>query len=404
MKNKERRNLLNMHNYDYLIVGSGFTGGMFAYLAAQDGKRSLILEKREHIAGNMYDEVDKETGILVQLYGPHTFHTTKKEIYDLVRSIGDWEPYTLRARVEIDGKLTPSPFNYRTVDDFFPFEKAQQIKRHLADTFDYEPKVTIPRLLNSEDPVIREYAEFLFEKDYKPYTAKQWGIAPEDLDISVLERVPVRLSYDDKYFDDRYQMMPVGGFTKFFEKMLSNDLIVIRKGVDALAHIRLDEASGDIYFDGEKLDVPVIFTGALDELFDHRLGVLPYRSLSFDYRVFDRPSFGETSGIAYPMAEGYTRTTEFSKLPYQDGFDRTIVAFEYPEVYGSEKGKLPYYPILTEASKALYARYLAFAGRFPGLVPCGRLADFKYYNMDDAVARAVQVYHDVVAREKAALN
>ena len=389
----------SIRQYDYLIVGAGFAGSVIAYLAAKAGKRSLILEKRSHIAGNMFDEIDEETGILVQRYGPHTFHTKDKAIYEFVASIGEWEPYTLRARVDIQGRLTPSPFNYQTVDDFFPFEKAKEIKRHLAKNFDFAPIVTIPKLLNSEDPVIREYAEFLFENDYKPYTAKQWGIAPEELDISVLERVPVRLSYDDKYFDDRYQMMPVGGFTKFFESMLDDPLIDVVTECDALEHLRLEEESGMICFDGEKLRIPLIFTGALDELFQHKYGILPYRSLSFDYRVFEAPSYGETSGIAYPMAEGYTRTTEFSKLPYQDGFDKTIVAFEYPEKYGTEKGKLPYYPILTEASKALYARYLKYAGRFAGLYPCGRLADFKYYNMDQVVARALEVYGKVSKAE-----
>lgn len=384
-----------IEDYDYLVVGSGFAGSIIAYLAAKAGKRSLILEKRSHIAGNMYDEIDEETGILVQRYGPHTFHTKDKAIYDFVVSIGEWEPYTLRARVDIQGKLTPSPFNYQTVDDFFPFEKAKEIKRRLAKTFDFAPVVTIPKLLNNDDPLIREYAAFLFENDYKPYTAKQWGIAPEELDISVLERVPVRLSYDDKYFDDRYQMMPVGGFTKFFEAMLDNPLIDIVTECDALEHIHLEEESGTIQFDGKKLQIPLIFTGALDELFQHKFGVLPYRSLSFDYRVFDTPSYGETSGIAYPMAEGYTRTTEFSKLPQQDGFDKTIVAFEYPEKYGTEKGKLPYYPILTEASKQLYVRYLEHASRYPNLYPCGRLADFKYYNMDQVVARAIEVFNKI---------
>lgn len=381
--------------FDYLIVGSGFAGSVFAYLAANEGKRSLILEKRSHIAGNMYDAVDEETGIMVQHYGPHSFHTVDEEIYKFVCSIGDWEPYTLRARVEIDGKLTPSPFNFSTVDQYFEPEKAMEIKSHLVNAYNYAPKTTIVKLLKHEDPVIQEYAHFLFEKDYKPYTSKQWGIAPEELDISVLERVPVRLTYDDKYFDDRYQMMPKGGFTHFFEKMLDKPQITVVTEVDANDHLGFDEITGNVFFDGKKLSVPVIYTGALDELFDHKFGVLPYRSLSFDYRVFDTPSYGETSGIAYPLAEGYTRTTEYSKLPYQYGKKKTIVAFEYPEVYGSEKGKEPYYPILTEDSMELYSKYKEYAACFNNLYPCGRLADFKYYNMDNVIKRAIETYEKI---------
>ena len=180
--------------FDYLVIGAGFAGSVVSYLAAKDGKKSLVLEKRDHIAGNMYDEVDEETGILVQRYGPHSFHTVDEEIYKFVCSIGEWEPYTLRARVEIEGKLTPSPFNFATVDQYFEPDKAMEIKTHLVNEFDYAPKTTIVKLLNSDDPVIKEYAQFLFEKDYKPYTSKQWGIAPEELAISVLERVPVRLN------------------------------------------------------------------------------------------------------------------------------------------------------------------------------------------------------------------
>lgn len=388
MDAKKRKN-----EFDLLVIGCGFSGGIIAHLAAERlGKRVLVLDRRSHIAGNMYDEPDLETGILVQKYGPHSFHTVNEDIYRLMIEIGEWEPFILRVRAEVQGKLTPSPFNFQTVDDYFPSDRAVQIKTHLANCFAYRPKVTITEMLASGDEVVREYAQFLFREDYRPYTAKQWGIKPEELDISVLQRVPVRLTYDDKYFDDRYQMQPKGGYTAFFKKMLSSPNIEIRLNTDAREHLELCD-DGKIRFDGATLDVPVVYTGALDELFGCRLGKLPYRSLSFDYRTLPTSEAQPAPGVAYPKAEGYTRVTEFSKLmTLPPETDKTIVAYEYPERYGSEKGKEPYYPILTEQSKALYAQYQQLAEKYPTLYCCGRLGDFKYYNMDNAILRAVEVF------------
>ncbi len=201
----------NVH-YDLVVIGCGFSGAVIAHLTAKRlGRRVLVLEKREHIAGNMFDEKDCETGILVQRYGPHSFHTDNTQVFELVRELGDWEPFVLRARAQIQNRLTPSPFNFQTIEDYFPPDKAVEIKTHLVNEFSYRPKVTILEMLHSCDSVVAEYADFLFRQDYQPYTSKQWGIEPEELDISVLQRVPVRLSYIDQYFDDRYQMQPKGG-------------------------------------------------------------------------------------------------------------------------------------------------------------------------------------------------
>jgi len=385
-----------MNHYDLIVVGCGFSGSIVAYLAAKHRKKKvLILEQRQHIAGNMYDKRDSETGILVQQYGPHSLHTDKKEIYDLLCEIGEWEPYTLRVRVEIQGKMTPSPFNFQTVDMYFEPPKAMQIKKHLADTFDYAPKVTILEMLNSTDDVVREYANFLYENDYRPYTAKQWNIAPEKLDPLVLKRVPVRLTYTDAYFDDRYQMLPRSGFTDFFQKMLSDPQIEIRTGIDARDHISLDTA-GNLLYDGVSLSVPVVYTGALDEFFHYCYGKLPYRSLHFEYETRAAQSYQETASSVYPMASGFTRITEFTKIPCQDGHGKTIIAHEYPEVYGTALGKLPYYPILTERSQNTFGQYRCKAEQYNLFFPCGRLADFRYYNMDDAIEHAAAVYHRLV--------
>lgn len=375
--------------YDMIIVGCGFTGATIAYKAAKDGKRVLILEKRDHIAGNMYDYMD-DTGIMVQKYGPHSFHTDKEEVYDFISQIGNWYEYILRARVMIDEKYTPSPFNFKTIDQFYSEEEAAKLKEALTKYYNNAKKVTVVELLESKDERIRQYAQFLFEKDYRPYTAKQWGIDPGDLDISVLKRVPVRLDYTDGYFDDKYQLMPEGGFTKLFEGMLDSPLIDVELNCDALSRIRIE--NNEIWFDGEKLDIPLIYTGPLDELFDNVYGRLPYRSLRFDLQVHNVDSFQEASGVAYPMAEGYTRITEYKKLPIQDVKGKTVIAVEYPTKYGEKDGKEPYYPILTRESIEAYGKYKALAEKVDKLYVCGRLGDFKYYNMDDAILRALEVY------------
>lgn len=379
-------------NYDIVIAGCGFTGAVIAFKSAMEGKRVLIVEKRNHIAGNMYDYID-EAGICVQKYGPHSFHTNNEEVYEFITQIGDWYEYILRARVMIDGKYTPSPFNFKTIDQYYPAPKAEMLKQALVEYYNSAKKVTVVELLESDNELIREYANFLFEKDYRPYTAKQWGIAPEELDISILKRVPVRLDYTDGYFDDKYQLMPEGGFTSFFEKMLSNPLIDIRLNCDVLDLVEID--GNNIIFENELLNVPFVYTGPLDELFRYKYGKLPYRSLKFDMQIHNVDSYQETSGVAYPMAEGYTRITEYKKIPVQDIKGKTTIAVEYPVTYGTEEGKEPYYPILTENSKEMYKRYCALASKVNRLYVCGRLGDFKYYNMDDAVLRALEVYEDI---------
>ena len=386
---------MRANDYGLVVVGSGFVGSVIAYLASKAGQRVLLLERRDHIGGNMYDYMDPETGILVQKYGPHSFHTNDDRVYDFVTSIWRWYPFTLTARAELLGRLTPSPFNFRTVDEYFPPEEARSIQKSLANEFRYAPKATILELLKSANPIVRGYAEFLFEHDYRPYTAKQWGIAPESLDISVLGRVPVRLDYTDRYFDDRYQMMPEQSFSAMFEKLLEHPLIDVRLNEDALTHLSADTEAGVLLFDGDALRCPVVYTGAMDELFSGKYGRLPYRSLRFRLETHDADSFQPTPGVAYPTAEGYTRITEYTKLPPQNGHGKTIIAYEYPIPYAPDQHVEPYYPVLTPLSLEVLKRYNEEVKKIPNLYPCGRLGDFKYYNMDQAVLRALEVYETI---------
>lgn len=376
--------------YDSVVVGAGFCGSVIArFLAEEMNKKVLVVERRNHIAGNMYDFKD-ENDILTQQYGPHTFHTNKKEIYDYINRFGEWIPYELRCMACIDGKFTPSPFNFQTIDDFYSEEEAKEIKEHIKEYYKDQDKTTIVEMLNCSDDVIRKYANFLYEKDYSLYTAKQWGISPEDIDISVLNRVPVLFSYKEGYFEDTYQVMPKYGFTKFFENMLNHPNITIQLETDAVEYIKLDIENKKITFGEESPDVPIIYTGPLDQLLSYKYGILPYRSLRFEYKTLNMKSFQDAPVVAYPQAKDYTRITEYTKIPIQDK-DITKIAIEYPLQYNLGENTEPYYPILTTENIVSYNKYKSELENIDNLFICGRLAEFKYYNMDQALERALSM-------------
>lgn len=372
---------------DCLVVGCGLTGSVIARHMAEHGKKVVIWERRGHIGGNMFDYVD-EHGFLVQKYGPHTFHTKKKELYDYMCRYERWKPNKLICGAIWDGTYTPTPFNFTTIDTFYPPEQAENLKKKLATAFAGRPTATVVEVLKHPDPDICGYAEFLFQNDYAPYTAKQWGMPPSEIDPSVLKRVPLRFSYEDGYFDDVYEVMPEHSFTKFFENLLHHPNITVKLGVEALDRLNAEE--NRLYLDGKPLEIPVVYTGALDELFGCRYGRLPYRSLRFEWKYTPKDSFQPAPVVAYPQEAGFTRITEYKKLPVQD-VQGSSYAVEYPLPYREGEAMEPYYPVLTEESQRQYARYKALAKRIPDLICCGRLADFKYYNMDQALERALSV-------------
>ena len=370
-----------------LIVGCGLTGAVIARELAERGREVEIWERRSHIGGNMYDYVDAH-GFLVQKYGPHAFHTTEKGLFEYVCRFEQWEEYHLTCGAVWDGKYTPTPFNFKTIDTFYPPEAAARLKGKLKEAFAGRDSAAVVEVLGHPDAEIRGYAAYLFEKDYAPYTAKQWGVSPEGIDPSVLKRVPLRFSYGEGYFDDAYQAMPRHSYSRFFENLLDHPKISVKLGVEALERLAVREDRR--WLDGRPVEHPVVYTGALDELFGCVYGRLPYRSLRFEWRHTEAESVQEAPVVAYPQAEGYTRITEFKKLPVQDK-PGSSYALEYPLPYREGEKLEPYYPVLTKESQAQYAKYEALAQKIPFLTCCGRLADFKYYNMDQALKRALAV-------------
>ena len=384
-----------MNGYDIIVVGSGLAGAVTArYMAEEKKKKVLILERRNHIGGNMYD-YKNEAGILVHKYGPHTFHTNKKELADYMRRFTDWEEYKLTCGAVIDGKYTPTPFNFQTIDDFFTKEKAKQIKDAIHKYYKNQQFATVLELLQHENDDIREYAEFLFEKDYSLYTAKQWGFSPKEIDPSVLKRVPIRFNYEIGYFKDEYQMMPKHSYMEFFEHILDYPGISVETSVDAKTRIHLNPETKQIEIDGQVFDKSVVYTGPIDELFECVYGKLPYRSLRFEWKTEEKRSFQKAPVVAYPQEKGYTRITEYTKLPVQNVGEQTTYAVEYSLPYEQGKKEEPYYPVLTEKSQDMYRRYKELAGQYKNLYLCGRLADFKYYNMDQALERALTIAKEI---------
>lgn len=372
---------------DCLVIGCGLSGAVIARYLAEQGKQVTIWERRNHIGGNMYDYVD-EHGFLVQKYGPHTFHTKKKELYDYMCRFGQWQDYKLTCGAVWDGKYTPTPFNFTTIDTFYPAEKAEILKGKLKVAFPDRNTATVVEVLKHPDEDIRRYAEFLLQNDYAPYTAKQWGVSPTEIDPSVLKRVPLRFSYDEGYFDDPYQVMPERSFTHFFKSLLNHPNIHVELGIEAVEHIKVQ--GNQFFVNGEQTSIPVIYTGALDELFGGIYGQLPYRSLRFEWKYDQKNSLQDAPVVAYPQEKGYTRITEYKKLPVQPGVG-TSYAVEYPLTYQEGMRQEPYYPVLTERSQQQYEKYKKLADEIPNLICCGRLADFKYYNMDQALERAISV-------------
>ena len=358
--------------FDYLIVGAGFAGAVLAErLASVAGKKVLLIDRRPHIGGNAYDHLDAAV-ILVHLYGPHIFHTNSPDIVTYLSAFTEWRPYEHRVLADVrGGMLLPVPINRTTVNRFFGMQLAEDdVAAFLA-----AKAVALAAVETSEDVVLSKVGRELYEAFFKGYTTKQWGLEPKALDKSVTARVPVRANDDDRYFSDRFQMMPLRGYTPMFESMLRNHNITLG----------LSTEFRDV---ARRVDFGhLVFTGPVDEFFDHRFGRLPYRSLRFEHRTLPREQFQPVAVVNYPAPDvAHTRITEYKHLTGQR-HSQTSISMEYPCADGD-----PYYPVPTAANAALYARYADLARATAGVSFVGRLGTYRYYNMDQVVGQALTLF------------
>ena len=345
----------------------------------------------------MFDELD-EHGILIQRYGPHFLNTNNYAIIRFLEQYTNLFPHFTKLLSYIDGQYVRLPFNFLTVQQLVGAENSEILLKKLRRNFKGRDRVPILELVDHTDSDISAYGTLLFEKAYRTYTSKMWGIQPEQIDKYVLERVPMAMNYDERYLNKDFQYLPTQGFTRLFENMLNHPNIKVRLSTDALKLLDLEESTGTIYFEGRPVDC-LVYTGAIDELFQKKYGALPYRSLDIRYEYYENLNHVLPSEIiSYPQAPGYTRSTEYRKLMLDDsGAHGSVVATEYPLEYNpnSTVGNTPYYPVNTEESDAVYRMYLTEAEKFKSLFLCGRLAEFKYYNMDICIEHALQYFENI---------
>ncbi len=377
-----------MSKFDAVVIGAGFAGATVARELADAGKRVLVVERREHIGGNAYDCTDEE-GVLVHKYGPHIFHTQNRAVYDFLSRFTAWRDYQHRVVANVYGQLLPVPFNLTSLDIAYE-DRAPALAEKLIRTYGAEKKVTILELRQSKDPELAQLADYVYENIFKTYTMKQWGQKPEDIDPNTTARVPIFLSRDDRYFQDAYQGMPQDGYTPLFEKMLDHPGIELRLNTDASEVLTLTQV-GTILVDGELFKGPIVYTGAVDDLFERRFGRLPYRTLDFVFETLPMDWYQTHGTVNYTVDQDYTRITEFKHLTGQELQKKTTIMKEYSKAYTGEEGQIPYYAIINPENKALYQRYADLAGEYGNLYLLGRLAEYQYYNMDAIVARALEL-------------
>ena len=375
--------------YDSVVIGAGIAGSVVARkLAEEKNKKVLVIERRNHIGGNCYDRFD-DNGILVHEYGPHIFHTDDESVREYLSRFTNWYDFGHEVVANVNGQLIPVPFNLNTLHMVYDDKKACELEKKLIEEYGEGQRVPIMTLRKNPDKEIGQIADYVYENIFLKYTMKQWGQTPEEISPEVTGRVPVVISYDNRYFKDKYQGVPDKGFTPMFEKMLDYDNIEVMTGVDCKDLLTFEEDA--IYLNGEKFDGDVIYTGALDELFDCRYGRLPYRSLDFKFEHYDKDSYQGHSVVNYTVSEDYTRITEFKYLTGQKDTDGTTIIKEYPFAYTGEDGQIPYYAILNEENEKLYEKYKALTKNYKNFHLLGRLAEYKYYNIDAMTLKAMEL-------------
>jgi UDP-galactopyranose mutase len=388
-------------SYDAIVVGAGFAGAVAAReLAERAGKKVAVIERRSHIAGNAYDHLD-EQGVLIHEYGPHIYHTIHERVHDYLSRFTEWRNYQHEVLAFIHGEYIPVPFNLNSIEMTFDSEKAQKMNELLVSTFGMGTKVPIIELRGHDDPLLKELAEYVYENVFLHYTEKQWDLTPEQIDPAVTARVPVLVDRDNRYFQDAFQGMPKESYTALFEHMLDFSGIDVFVNLDARSLITFEQAKNDeekfdvLLINGERFDGIVIYTGALDDLTEQRFGLLPYRSLDFAYDRYETKRVQPCATVNFTVSEDYTRATEYTWLTGQD-IDVTTVAREYSKAFIDPSTQTPYYPIINEENLAFYERYRTLFNNLEHFYPLGRLAEYRYYNMDQIVLRALELVDELI--------
>lgn len=362
-----------------LVVGCGFSGAVIANLIASElNEKVLIIDKKNHIAGNSYDYRD-ENGIMIHKYGSHIFHTSSEKVWDYLKQFTDFNTYMHKVIAVIDGIETTIPFNFNTIHDVFPKSLANRLEEKLLKAFEYNKKVPILEFQKQDDEDLKFLANYVYEKVFLHYTTKQWGNSPKDVDGAVTARVPVYLSRDDRYFQDKYQGIPLEGYTKVVEKMLSHPNIEVKLNVD--------------FKDVKEKYKRVFYTGSIDEFFNYKFGELPYRSVNFKMETYDREFYQSNSVVNYPCNYDFTRIHEY-KYYLNDKSSKTVIAKEYSEFFENGKNER-YYPIPKAENTELYNKYLKESESIDNVYFLGRLGDYKYYDMDKAILRAIELFESL---------